>query len=160
MKIGVIADTHLKSRDDRLKWIADAYFGDVDIIIHAGDLVNLAVLESFDGREVKAVSGNMDSDEAREILPDKLILDIEGVRMGIIHGWGMPFGLEGKLRKKFDDIDCLIYGHTHHACNRVKEGILYFNPGSATDRKFTNHNTIGILEIGDGIKGRIIEIPR
>jgi len=158
MRIGVISDTHLKGCNDQLKRIADDYFRDVDMILHAGDLVNLEVLEAFAGKEVRAVSGNMDNIEVRKHLPEKMIIELKGFKIGLIHGWGMPFGLEWKLRKKFDEIHCLIYGHTHHACNKLNDNVLYFNPGSPTDRRFAPLNTVGILEIGDRIHGKILEI--
>jgi len=100
----------------------------------------------------------MDNEEARRALPERLLVEVEGLKVGLIHGWGQPFGLEDKLKKKFDEIDCLVFGHTHRPCNKVKDGVLYFNPGSATDRLFTKLNTVGILEIGDGVKGKIVEV--
>lgn len=158
MKIGVISDTHLKSYDDRLRIIMEDYFGDVSLILHAGDLVDISILDAFDGKEVKAVSGNMDSPEVKRILPDKLVLDLSAYKIGLIHGWGMPFGIEKKVRKKFGDIDCLVYGHTHRPVNMVRESVLFFNPGSAIDKRFSEKNTIGILEINDTIRGEIIEL--
>ena len=158
MKIGVISDTHLKGYDERLKRIFEDHFSDVDLILHAGDLIDISVLDMFEGKEIKAVYGNMDPPEVRKILPDKLVLDVKGYKVGLIHGWGTPFGMERKLRKEFDDIDCLVYGHTHKAVNRVRDNILFFNPGSATERRFSTRNTIGILEINDKITGKIIEL--
>ncbi len=158
MKIGVISDTHLKSYDERLSIIMEDYFCDVDLILHAGDLVDISILDVFDGKEVKAVCGNMDPPEVKKLLPDKLLLDLNGHKIGLIHGWGMPFGVEKKLRERFDDIDCLVYGHTHRAVNMVKDNVLFFNPGSAIDKRFSESNTIGILEINDKITGKIIEL--
>jgi predicted phosphodiesterase len=76
----------------------------------------------------------------------------------MMHGWGMPYNLEQKLLKEIGPVDCLVYGHSHKPANRMKNGILFFNPGSAIDRRFTKHNTVGILEINDRIRGEIIEI--
>ncbi|GAI85943.1 unnamed protein product, partial [marine sediment metagenome] len=109
-------------------------------------------------KEVKAVYGNMDPPDVRKLLSGKLLLELNSYKVGLIHGWGVPFGIEKKLRKEFDDIDCLVYGHTHKAVNMVRDNILFFNPGSATDRRFSKHNTIGILEVNDKITGKIIEI--
>jgi len=159
MKIGVISDTHLLHCDEILLRIVENHFKDVDIILHAGDLVSLDVLDAFRGKKVMAVCGNMDGAEVRKSLGEKMLIEAEGFRIGLIHGWGMPFGIEKKLRKQFDDIDCLVYGHTHHASINSKDGILYFNPGSATDRRFTKRNTVGILELGEQIVGKIISLP-
>ncbi|MGO9136748.1 MAG: metallophosphoesterase family protein [Syntrophales bacterium] len=160
MKIGVISDTHLTSCDKRLTRLLEDCFRDADLILHAGDLVDMRVLDAFAGKEVKAVCGNMDLPSVRQSLPRKLVLDINNYRVGLIHGWGMPFGIEGKLLKEVGSVDCLVYGHTHRATNAIKDGILFFNPGSATDTRFALRNTVGMLEIGDGIKGEIIELEK
>jgi hypothetical protein len=70
----------------------------------------------------------------------------------------MPFGIENKLLKEVGRVDCLVYGHTHRPANEVRDGILFFNPGSATDKRFASRNTIGILEVGEKINGKIIEL--
>jgi uncharacterized protein len=158
VKIGVISDTHLTSCDERLKRLLKDIFRDVDLILHAGDLVDIKVLDAFAGKEVKAVCGNMDLPSVRRALPRKLVLDLNNHKVGLIHGWGMPFGIEGKLLKEIGRVDCLVYGHTHRAANAVKDGILFFNPGSATDTRFSSRNTVGMLEIGNGIRGEIIEL--
>jgi len=158
VKIGVISDTHLTSCDKRLTRLLQDHFRDADLILHAGDLVDIRVLDAFAGKEVKAVCGNMDLPSVRQALPTKLILDLNNYRVGLIHGWGMPFGIESKLLKEIGRVDCLVYGHTHRATNAFKDGILFFNPGSATDRRFASHNTIGMLEIGETISGEIIDL--
>ena len=158
MKIGIISDTHLNIPDNRLEKIVEDYFHDVDLILHAGDMVELEVLDVFRGKKVYAVSGNMDPGSVREVFPDKRILEIEGRRVGLIHGWGSPFGLEEKVMQEFDNVECIVYGHTHRAMNDVRDGILLFNPGSPTDQRFAKHNSVGILDIGKEIVGKIIDL--
>lgn len=158
MKIGVISDTHLTSCDERLMRLLKDHFSDADMILHAGDLIDIRVLDAFAGKEVKAVCGNMDLPSVRQSLPKKLVLNVNNYKVGLIHGWGMPFGIERKLLKEIGDVDCLVYGHTHRPTNVVKDGILFFNPGSATDTRFASRNSIGILEIGETISGEIIEL--
>ena len=158
MKIGVISDTHLTCCDDRLTCLLHDYFRDVDLILHAGDLVDISVLDAFVGKDVKAVCGNMDPITVRKTLPDRLILKINNYKVGLVHGWGMPFGIEKKILKEIGHVDCLVYGHTHKAVNEVKNGVFFFNPGSATDKRFASRNTVGILEIEERIKGTIIEL--
>ncbi|MDO9515391.1 MAG: metallophosphoesterase family protein [Syntrophales bacterium] len=158
MKIGVISDTHLNISDDRLEKIVEDHFHDVALVLHAGDIVNLEVLDVFRGKEVYAVSGNMDHAPVREIFPEKRVVEIEGRRIGLIHGWGAPSGLEEKILREFEDVECIVYGHTHRAMNEVKGGVLFFNPGSPTDRRFARHNSVGILEIGEEIVGTIIDL--
>jgi len=158
VKVGVISDTHLTGYDERLRRLLDDYFYDVDLILHAGDLVDIKVLDAFAGIDVKAVCGNMDQPSVRQYLPDRLILNLNNFKVGLIHGWGMPFGIENKLLKEMGHVDCLVYGHTHRPVNVVREGMLFFNPGSAMDKRFASRNTVGILEIGEKIKGKIMEL--
>jgi len=158
VKIGVISDTHLRQPNEYLRRISEKFFSEAEMVLHAGDLVDTAVLGAFEGKDVRAVRGNMDRDD---VLPEKLIIEVEGARIGLIHGWGMPFGIEAKLLRQFDRIDCLVYGHTHSAANHVRGGVLCFNPGSPTDRVFAARNSVGILEVNSGsVTGRILEINR
>jgi uncharacterized protein len=158
VNIGVISDTHLSGYDARLARIVAEHFKDVDLILHAGDLVDLRVLDIFGGKEVKVVSGNMDTVTAKDKLPQQLIFEIKGFTIGLIHGWGSPLGIESKLLAKLGKVDCVVYGHTHKPANYKENGVLFFNLGSAVDKRFAETRTIGILEIDKEIKGRIISI--
>ena len=151
MKIGAISDTHATLFDQLPSQILNALAG-VDLIVHAGDFVARDVLDGLKQMgEVKAVQGNMDSEELKQLLPEQEILEIEGRRIGIIHGWGSPYGIDDRVGGMFDDVDIIIYGHSHNAQNEVKNGILFFNPGSA-------RNSFGILTIGQEVKGEIINL--
>ena len=158
IKIGVISDTHLEDYDDSMEKCIAGHFSDVDMILHAGDLVDLRVLEIFGGKEVKTVCGNMDNSSVREKFPDHQLFDIKGFKFLLIHGWGSPPGIEERISDVFKDVDCIVYGHTHKPANHVKNNVLFFNPGSAVDRFFASSKTIGILEIDKNINGRIINI--
>jgi putative phosphoesterase len=151
MKIGVISDTHATSLAEVPDRILHAMAG-VDLIIHAGDFVAWDVLDGLKQLgEVKAVQGNMDSEELKRLLPEKEILEVEGRRIGIIHGWGSPYGIDNRVGGMFDNVDIIIYGHSHHPQNEVKNGVLFFNPGIAK-------NSFGILTIGQGVRGEIINL--
>lgn len=156
--IGVLSDTHITGFDEKLKKAVDEHFSDVDLIFHAGDLVELSVLNLFNDKEVRAVCGNMDRPSVRETLPEYLMMDVNGFKIGLIHGWGAPEGIERKLMAKLGKPDCIVFGHTHYPVNRVIEGVYFFNPGSAVDKRFAKDRSIGILEIGTEIKGRIITL--
>lgn len=158
IKIGVISDTHLPGYDERLSKIVSPYFGDVDFIIHAGDLVDLRVLDIFAEHEIKAVCGNMDYPSVKETLPEQLFFEIRGFKFGVIHGWGSPSGIEERILAKTGKADCIVYGHTHNPACHKKDGVFFFNPGSPTDKRFALHRSIGILEIDKDITGRIINI--
>jgi len=158
IKVGVISDTHLDDYDDKMRRRIAEYFSDVDMIFHAGDIVDLRVLEIFEGKEVKAVCGNMDNFSVKQKFPEHLLFEIKGFKFLLIHGWGSPVGIEEKISAKFKNVDCIVYGHTHKPANHKKDNVLFFNPGSAVDRYFASSRTIGILEIDKGIEGRIISI--
>lgn len=160
-KIGVISDTHLRKPDEKLFAIAKKYFYDVDLIVHAGDMVTLDVLDCFAGlgKEIQAVCGNMDSPEIQRLYPVSRTFTIEECSMGIIHGWGSPHGIRHRICASFDNVDAIIYGHTHQAFSAMEAGIFFFNPGSPTDSRFTTSNSIGIIMIdGKKIEGEIIII--
>jgi putative phosphoesterase len=160
MKIGVISDTHLRFRDKELERIVEDHFADAEIILHAGDLVRLDILDVFAGKEVYAVCGNMDSEEVVQSLPVKRIIKVRDHRIGLIHGWGDPFDIEDRIRAEFEDVACLVYGHTHRPVNEKKDGTLFFNPGSPTDRRFSPCNSVGILDVNETIRGEIIRLEK
>lgn len=158
MKIGVLSDTHLTQVTPGLTHILEAFFKDVDLILHAGDMVSLPVYEFLQEKAVEAVQGNMDEWNLKAVLPAKKILSLGGYQIGLIHGWGPAGGLEDRIRPEFPQIDCLIYGHSHKPANYWSEGVLFFNPGSASGKGFFRKSTIGIIHINLGLKGEILEI--
>lgn len=164
MKIGVLSDTHLQRVNPEFKALLKRFFDDCDALIHVGDFTNIAIyeyLKEFMKEKVYAVCGNMDGGELRKILPERQVVDIEGVKLGLIHGWGAPYGIEERIKAVFatEGVRAIIYGHTHNPANHWDSGILFFNPGSPTDRIYASRNTLGILEIDKGkIMGRIVEV--
>jgi putative phosphoesterase len=151
MKIGVISDTHVSSFDELNDKIITA-LAEVDLIVHAGDFVVKDVLDGLKQMgQVRAVRGNMDSDEIKGILPEKELLEIGGRKIGIIHGWGSPYGIDDRVGNVFSGVDIIIYGHSHYPQNETKNGVLFFNPGQA-------RNSFGILSIGAEVSGEIIRL--
>jgi putative phosphoesterase len=151
MRIGVLSDTHVKSLAEVPEQILTALAG-VDLIVHTGDFVAKAVLDGLKQvGEVRAVRGNMDSEELKRALPEKDLLRIEGKRIGITHGWGAPYGIEDRVGGMFEDVDIIIFGHSHYSKNEVKKGVLFFNPGRAQD-------SFGILTVGEEVRGEIIKL--
>jgi putative phosphoesterase len=151
MRIAVLADTHTNKLEYLPRKITDA-ISTVDMIIHAGDFTDIQLLEELKQlTEVKAVHGNMDSRQLKSVLPAKEIVETKDRRIGITHGSGAPWGIEGRVRKVFesDQIDIIVYGHSHRSQNRVINDILFFNPGKAED-------SFGIITIDGEAKGEII----
>lgn len=159
MIVGVLSDTHIPVKVKHLPERMLHKFEKVDLIIHAGDLVSIEVLEQLQKIcKVEAVYGNMDQPEVRNILPFKKIIEIEKIKIGIIHGEGPPSKLIDYLEKEFHHLDCIIFGHSHIPYNTFKKGILYFNPGSPTDDIFSPFKSFGLIEINDEIKSQIIRL--
>lgn len=161
IRIGVLADTHLPDSveaHDFLQDIVASCMAPVDLILHAGDLVAPELLSSFDRCPVHAVRGNMDP--ASPGIPFKKTLVVGGFTIGLIHGWGPPEGLEQRVLAEFDQVklDCLVYGHSHVAACHRRDGLLFFNPGSATDRRSMAFHSVGLLEVGTHLSGTIIPL--
>lgn len=160
MRIVVISDTHIpRVAQDLPKQVYDEILSS-DMVIHAGDFVEKDLLEKLKTlKEVRAVCGNMDNADLRAVLNQKEIVDAGKYKIGIIHGYGAPNDLIDTVKKEFKAVDAIVFGHSHQAVNIVKDGILFFNPGSPTDTIFASKNSYGILEITDkGIEGRIVSL--
>jgi putative phosphoesterase len=162
MRIGVISDTHIPERAQNIPQKILDDFKTVDMIIHAGDLVGLKVLKQLRSacKDVRAVWGNMDSDEVRKSLPQKEIIKIGKYKIAVIHGYGNPVYLLDNLKEEFksDKVDLVIFGHSHRPFNEKIDAVWYFNPGSATDDIFAPYKSYGIIEINDDILTKIIKI--
>jgi len=158
MKIGVLSDTHLREPHPEFKRTIEFHFKDVEKIFHAGDFVDWSIAEYLsDQKELIAVCGNMDSQDIRKAFPQKKIIELKGFKIGLIHGGGPPFGIEARVRGEFDEVDAIVYGHSHTPANHWVKNILFFNPGSPT-RSFIHKPTLGILHLGEKIEGEIIKI--
>ncbi|MBN1547099.1 MAG: metallophosphoesterase [Syntrophaceae bacterium] len=164
MKIGVISDTHLTDYDVKFADNIKKLFKETDLIVHAGDVVSAQVLDMFANKELKVVCGNMDPISLHKHYPEKMVFEIDGFRFALVHdinkikGWGMSKNLAEKIGKFFGKVDCLIHGHTHDPSVEKEDGIILFNPGSATNNRNLPFNTVGIIDINDHIEVEILEI--
>ena len=160
MRILVLSDTHIPVAGSDLPREIYDEAGKADMIFHAGDFIEAELLDRLRGiKEIKAVCGNMDSKELKAMLNPKEIITIGKFKIGLIHGYGAPSEILTAVGKEFDRVDAIVFGHSHAAMNMIKEGVLYFNPGSPTDKIFATSNSYGILEVSDKkIEGKIIEL--
>ena len=164
----MISDTHLHGRSGEFNKKVRKDFSEVEMILHAGDLVSLDVLEDLRAivPNVTAVSGNMDSAQVKNALPLKTTVEAAGSRIGLIHGHHVPQNawlgggrishpvLDKYLLSEFEDVDCVVYGHTHDSRCEWVEGVLILNPGVIGG----DPGTVGILRVENGINGEIIQI--
>jgi putative phosphoesterase len=158
MKIGVLSDTHLQKIDTKIIEVFEHYFRDVDLILHAGDFITGDLLTYFNQKAFQGVQGNMDHPDVKAALPIKRVIQVDPFRLGLIHGWGAPHQLEDRISPEFDDVDVIVYGHSHRAANHVQDGVLFFNPGTACGYTSSGTHSIGMLHIGEQIQGEIIQI--
>jgi putative phosphoesterase len=158
MKVGVISDTHLKGVNSQLIRIYQDYFSDVDMIIHAGDIVSIEIVDFLSQKSLHVVHGNMDNLDIKERFPEKKMVEVGGFRLGLVHGWGSPFGVERRIRSEFNNVHVIIYGHSHRPANHIDKGVIFFNPGTATSFSIGGSNSIGVLDIGQRVKGNIIVV--
>jgi len=160
VKICVISDTHTDSIDNLPRQVLDELSG-ADMIIHAGDFTGKRVVDAL--RKIgsfRGVYGNIDGPEVRRELPEIDIVQAGDFKIGVNHPaeGGSPYTLEQRLRPKFPGVHAIIHGHSHRTKNDVRDGVLWFNPGSATGKFPATKKTYGILTINKEIRGEIITL--
>ncbi len=149
MKIGVISDTHSLSIPQKLLEV----LASVDLIIHAGDLCDLDTLKTLQQiKPLKAVQGNMCDPLVKKKLPLKLYFECEGVRIGLYHGHGQAMDALTNATEQFkgQEVDIVIFGHSHHAFNKKMGSTVFFNPGSPNDVVKARYFSYGMIEINKG----------
>jgi putative phosphoesterase len=161
MRIGILSDTHITRGNKTLPQKVIEILSSVDAIIHAGDYQDISVVETLtELKDFYGVCGNMDSGRIRAALPEKRVVELNGFKIGITHGWGAPNGIESRVKTFFpkDDLNAIVFGHSHTPCNKIIDNILFFNPGSPTDKRHAEHRTMGILTLDKTISGEIITL--
>jgi putative phosphoesterase len=150
--LAVISDTHMPRHRRRLPEGCVERLRDADAILHAGDVMEEEFLEELEalGPPVHAVHGNQDSVELRMRLPATRIVNAAGARIGMIHDAGASAGRLNRMRRRFPDVDAVIFGHSHIPLHEQGEdGFQIFNPGSPTDRRRSPQHTMGLAHIED-----------
>jgi putative phosphoesterase len=161
MRIAVLADTHAPRRWKRCPPAVAWQLGDVDLILHAGDVCRSWVLEELQQfAPVRAVLGNNDApDVARWGAPETLDLDLEGLRVGMVHDAGPAQGRIRRMRRRFPTAALVVFGHSHIPLDHVEDGLRIFNPGSPTDRRRQPHGTMGLLRVEAGELAEALILP-
>lgn len=134
MLIGVISDTHIPERASKIPEKVFDIFKDVDMILHAGDLVSCDVLDELEKiAPTKCAQGNIDRTCGIK-LPKSVVFEVEGVKIGLNHGQVYPRGDTQQLKYIAMElgVEILITGHTHWSFITELEDILLLNPGSPT----------------------------
>jgi len=161
--VGLISDTHIPVRAKNIPKEVFKTFENVDYIIHAGDLVELSVIDELEQfAPVLAVSGNMDGPEIRGKLQRVNSVKIFNWKIGVMNEPGALFGM-GKMREivKQNSFNVLVYGHTHKSSIKWEGNILFINPGSPTNPlpPFIIKPTVALLRVTkENITPEIIQI--
>jgi putative phosphoesterase len=122
--------------------------GEVELILHAGDFVSLAVYEALgELAPVQGVAGNMDEADLRAVLPPRRVVEVEGHRIGMVHDAGPALRRGERLTEAFPGCAAIVYGHTHvPEATRLGETWI-LNPGSPTERRSAPSHGMIVLEI-------------
>ena len=147
-----MADTHLPTRARDLPpalWTAvDA----ADLVVHAGDWVDVALLDRLEQRSARLVGvyGNNDGPPLRARLPEVARLDVAGLRLAVVHETGAATGRERRCAAAFADTDVLVFGHSHIPWDSTADsGLRLLNPGSPTDRRRQPYATFLTARVTD-----------
>ncbi len=161
--LGIIADTHIPWRIKALPPRVFEVFRGVDHILHAGDISSRRVLDQLaEIAPVEAVAGN--ADLFRHGLPLTRVIEVEGRRIGLVHGHGGwsrylfskvrdRFGYDEEYYLKivcqsFGSVDAIVFGHTHRFYHVERSGVLLLNPGPiAPDFYNTRGPQVGLLHV-------------
>ena len=151
-RLAVISDTHLPRGARRLPDACIEQLRIADAILHAGDLIELSVLDDLErlGPPVHAVRGNVDSAEVQARLPLTRMVNIGGVRIAMVHDGGPADGRLDRMRRRFPDADAVVFGHSHLPLLEERDGFTIFNPGSPTERRRALRHTMGIATVDGG----------
>ncbi len=152
MVIAAISDTHLPRGSRRLPASCVERLAGADLILHAGDISTRDILEQIEaiGPPVRAVYGNVDSEELRTRLPEALEVDVGGARIAMMHDAGPSNRRLERMRARFPKAAAVVFGHSHIPLHEQVDGFQIFNPGSPTDRRRQPRHTMGIARAAGG----------
>jgi putative phosphoesterase len=155
----LLADTHVPKRARRLPDAVWDAVGSADVVVHAGDWVEPALLDELErrSRRLVGVFGNNDGAELRRRLPEVARATVGGVRFAVVHETGDAKHRERRCEQAYGDVDVLVFGHSHIPWDTVSPGGLrLLNPGSPTDRRRQPHCTYMTLTVDDGGIGDVV----
>jgi uncharacterized protein len=154
VRLLILADTHVPHRARGLPPQVWAEAEASDVVIHAGDWVDVALLDELEDRAARVVGvwGNNDGPPLRARLPEVARVDLGGVRVAVVHETGPATGRETRCQEAYPDADLLVFGHSHIPWDTTAaRGLRLLNPGSPTDRRRQPHCTYLTADASDGV---------
>ena len=120
-----------------------------DLVLHAGDFIAAQVLQDLEklGPPVVAVSGNMDEQALKQVLPKQRVIEVDAVRIGMVHDPGPRERREARLAARFEDCGAVVYGHTHVPQVERFQHLWVLNPGSPTERRSAPAHSMIVLSV-------------
>ncbi|MER7684760.1 metallophosphoesterase [Streptomyces sp. NPDC097610] len=153
MRLLLMSDTHLPKRAQALPPQLMAELPHADVVVHAGDWVDTATLDLLEerARRLVGVYGNNDGPALRARLPEVARVDLDGLRLGVVHETGAAQGRERRCAERYPDLDVLVFGHSHIPWDTTTgTGLRLLNPGSPTDRRRQPHHTYMTATVAEG----------
>ena len=168
MNLAIISDTHLPRGARALPAPCVEHLRAADLILHAGDVCTLEVLEELRaiGPPVEAVHGNVDDARVRAALPAARLVEAGGARIAMLHDAGPAAGRLARMQARFADSGAVavVFGHSHIPLHDrdPATGFQLFNPGSPTDRRRQPAHTMGLAEVdaGGAVAFRHVDVGR
>ncbi|MBF6475649.1 MULTISPECIES: metallophosphoesterase family protein [Nocardia] len=158
MRLLIIADTHVPKRARDLPEPLWREVDAADVVVHAGDWVELALLDRLEARSERLIGvyGNNDGPALRARLPEIARAELDGLRLAVVHETGPAKGREERCARKFPDTDVLVFGHSHIPWDSVTDtGLRLLNPGSPTDRRRQPEHTYLTAQVRAGRLSRV-----
>ncbi len=159
--VAVISDTHLPRGSRALPAACVERLAAADLVLHAGDVSTEPVLAELRalGPPLVAVHGNVDEPALQLHLPRARVIQVGGVRIGMVHAPGPATGRSSRLRAAFPGCDAIVYGHTHLPQVEQEGGVWILNPGSPTERRRAPAHTMIELRVEAGaVSAALIEL--
>jgi putative phosphoesterase len=141
VRLLLIADTHVPRRAKDLPAQVWSEVDRADVVVHAGDWTEIELLDRLEARlgadqRLVGVVGNNDGPDLRARLPEVARVELEGLRLAVVHETGPATGRERRCAEVFPDTDVLVFGHSHIPWDTTTDtGLRLLNPGSPTDRR-------------------------
>jgi putative phosphoesterase len=149
----LIADTHVPRRARTLPDEVWRLVDSVDVVVHAGDWVDASLVDEVEARArwLVGVHGNNDGAAIRARLPEVARVELDGLRLGVVHETGQATGRERRCDEAHPGLDVLVFGHSHIPWDTLTpHGMRLLNPGSPTDRRRQPHHTYLTAAVRDG----------